>query len=501
MGKITKRNAHSTLLSTTLSILLANSSLSPTLASIPPKNIQPTPPGALQKNEENYTLGSGDIITIKTFEAPEYSGDFQIPVDSVINLPLIGTIFLYGLTLREASNLISSKYATVLKRPIVTVSLKRPRPVTISISGEVTRPGVYNIPLAVGSGFEPEIRYPTVAEAIKLADGFRLSADLTSIRLQRHLGNNPPQVIQINLKELLQTGNKRSNITLRDGDVIIVPATNNIEAVEARLASTANFAADTEKPRTIAILGAVKRPGTYVIIGGNTGSEIRTVGLPTITRALQLAKGIKSDADVRRIQVRRVTRDGKEQLLEVNLWKFLQNNETAQDIILQEGDTITVPIANKISPTEIGQLASSQFAPTEISVYVVGEVRVDSGGGDLIKLPSNATLNQAILAVGGFNTTRANKEAVELIRLNSNGTVFKRTIAVDFSKGMNETNNPLLQDNDIILVHRSSITAIVDSLDNTLRFSSSALGTIGVFIRALDVLDVFGIKVIRPGVN
>jgi polysaccharide biosynthesis/export protein len=96
---------------------------------------------------------------------------------------------------------------------------------------------------------------------------------------------------------------------------------------------------------------------------------------------------------------------------------------------------------------------------------VVGELRSNKNTYDLAP---NTTLNQAILLAGGFDPVRANKNSVDLIRLQPNGTVEKRTIGVDFSQGLNETNNPVLRNNDVIVVGRSGTTRVGDGLGSVL---------------------------------
>ena len=74
-------------------------------------------------------------------------------------------------------------------------------------------------------------------------------------------------------------------------------------------------------------------------------------------------------------------------------------------------------------------------------------------------------MSQGVLAVGGFNT-RASQNAVELVRLNSNGTATRTAINVDFEGGIDEVNNPLLRNNDVIIVGRSGLASFSDTLDS-----------------------------------
>jgi polysaccharide export outer membrane protein len=194
------------------------------------------------------------------------------------------------------------------------------------------------------------------------------------------------------------------------------------------------------------VVGEVARPGPYSVTGGGqgtggatgavTGRETGvatgggTGGPPTVTKAIQVAGGITSLADIRSITIRRTTRSGEARLINVDLWDLLRSGDLSEDVILQEGDTITIPTATVLDPAEANQLAGASFSPNTIVVNVVGEV--ERGGA--IPVPPNTPLNQAILAAGGFNV-RARKRSVELIRLNPNGTVEKRAIEVDLSSG------------------------------------------------------------------
>ena len=257
-----------------------------------------------------------------------------------------------------------------------------------------------------------------------------LAADVTQVQLRRKIGRSSEQTVTLNLKELIQTGRISQDITLRDGDTIVVPTATTFNLTDARNISSANFAADNTKPRTVSIIGEVRRPGSYLVsAGGTTGAPgqngANVVSVANITTAIQLAGGITPQADVRSLKIRRPTRSGTEQTIDINLWQLLQSGDVNQDIIVQDGDTIIVPTATEINVAEATQLATSTFSPTKITVGVVGEVK-KPGPVDLVP---NSSLNQALLAAGGFNDARAKSGSVDLIRLNPNGSVTKRRLS------------------------------------------------------------------------
>ncbi|MBE9259233.1 MULTISPECIES: polysaccharide biosynthesis/export family protein [Dolichospermum] len=428
----------------------------------------------------DYLLGGGDRIRVNVFEVPEYTGEYQVPPGGSINMPLIGSIPVSGLTTEQAADTIARRYARFLKRPLISVNLLSPRPINVFVAGEVTRPGAYTLSLEGGAGNNPGVQYPTVLAALTIAQGVTLAADVTQVQLRRKVGRSGEQTVSLNLKELTQTGRISQEITLRDGDTIIVPTAASLNVAEARNLFAANFAASQSSPRTVVVIGQVYRPGSYLVTAGNAGGAEgggAGGGLPTVMRSLQLAGGITSIADVRKIKLRRPTRTGTEQTIDINLWELLQSGDINQDIVVQDGDTIIIPTATDISAAESTQLATTTLSPNTIEVGVVGEVK----RAGAVRLQPNSSLNQALLAAGGFNDSRASKGTVELIRLNTNGTVTKRPIKVDLSKGINEETNPILRNNDVVVVDRNGLAKTGDRVNTVAGPLGTILGIIRLF--------------------
>ena len=457
----------------------------------------PAPPPASALLDESYTLGAGDLVQVDIFDAPEYSGQnarYQVLIDSTLNLPLVGSISVKGLTLRQAGKLITQKYLRFFQHPLTTVTLLTPRPLNITLTGEVNRPGSFPITLNQ-PGTTTSLTFPTLTSALKLAGGITQAADVKSIQISRARGNGTRQTLTVNLWQFLQTGDRSQDLTLRDGDSILIPTATRIDLAESAQLAEANFAADRSQPITIAVVGEVFRPGSYVVTGNTRTGTAGVPGVstqsnsdqtvkgpfPTVTRAIQIAGGIKPQADIRRIQVRRLTRNGTEQVVEVNLLKLLKDGDLRQDPILQAGDTITIPTTTQLTPAEASELASASFSPDTIRVNVVGEVKQPG----TVQVPPNTPLNQALLAAGGFDQRRANAKSVDLIRLNSDGTLIRREIAINFSQGINDSTNPAMQNNDIIVVGRSGITKFGDSVN-------SVLAPVGNVFSVFSVLRLFG---------
>ena len=415
--------------------------------------------------ETDYTLGAGDLIRLDIFQVEEYSGEYPVLVDGSISLPLVGKLNVTGFTLAEASDLVAGKYSTYLKRPVITVGLVTPRPLNVTVGGEVDNPGSYEVDLTETRSF------PTATDIVEQAGGIKTLADIRNIQITRKIKDRE-QTYTVNAWKLIEQG-RLDDLRLRDGDTIFIPTVDeiNLDEIERLAAAGATFGIGD--PIKIAIVGEVYRPGTYTVNNrvdntnqNNQGNQAnrnnnQTEALPPrLTDALALSGGIKPLANVREVEVKRETWDGKERSIRVDLWGLLQEGDENQDLILQEGDSIIIPQADALAAEESEQLAAANFSPGAIRVNVVGEV--NSPG--TIEVPPNTPLNQAILAAGGFDSSRARTGSVELVRLNPNGTVAKREIKVDFAQDIDEENNPVLQQNDVVIVSRSGAAGIGDAI-------------------------------------
>jgi polysaccharide biosynthesis/export protein len=297
-----------------------------------------------QFDAESYILGPGDVVVVEVFNQPDLSKPYRILNDGTVSLPMVGNIMVRGLTLRQASSAISTKYLKYFKRPNVTVRLEGNRPITIGIAGQVFRPGTYI------------------------------------------LGND----------------------------------------------------------------------------GSNTTTTVQTTRVPKVSFAVQTAGGVSPRADLRNVQVRRPQAGRPDMLINVDLWRMIDQGDLSQDVMLRDGDSIIIPEATAaLTPAEQTRLAMTTLAPATINVNVVGEVRVPG----LKQLTPNTPFNNAIMAAGGLTPTRGNVKNVTLIRLNMDGTVTQQVIAFNPALGINAEGNPTLQNNDVIVVNRTGLARFNDNFN------------------------------------
>jgi protein involved in polysaccharide export with SLBB domain len=414
--------------------------------------MSPTPsvptPGNLVNNNESYILGPGDIIQTNFFNVPEYNGTVQVMPDGTVNLPVVGSVTVSGMTLKQAGEAIGAQYASELNYLVVSVSLVQPRPLQIALVGEIAQPGLYSIAANAGGQF------PAVVQAIQTAGGATQAANLQQVEIRRRDQAGRVRTMTVNLLALLQQGDLSQNSLLQDGDVIFIPAATEIRLADANQLAISNLRSTTDIPLDVSVVGEVLRPGPYRMEGGG--------GRSTLVQAIQQAGGFTPSADLSQIQLRRKTRQGTEQVVNINLWQVLQTGDLEQDLVLQQGDTVMIPTARELTATETAALTGSSLSTGSIRVNILGEV--ESPGAQ--ELQANTTLNQALLSAGGFNGRARGK--VKLIRFNPNGTLAQQEINIDLTQELNSATNPILRNNDVILVGRSTGARLRDTLSEVL---------------------------------
>ncbi|MEB3360073.1 MAG: SLBB domain-containing protein [Synechococcales bacterium] len=257
-----------------------------------------------------------------------------------------------------------------------------------------------------------------------------------------------------------------------------------VETLYGRYIRVPSVTFDLQRARSlqVAIAGEVRRPGSYpLVIDPQPREGASSPTVPTVTWAIQTAGGITETANIRDIQVYRPNPQNPTQgeWIQVDLWQLIQAGDLSQDLPLRDGDSIVVPEATELSPGDALTIATANFSPDTINIYVAGQVN----NPGLIELTPNTTLNQALLAAGG-PTAEASRR-VTLVRLNPNGSVTERRIRVDYDEGVNDETNPALRNNDAILVGRSTLSRVTDTIGTAFSPFASFLNV----FRIVDIID------------
>lgn len=300
-------------------------SFSPLLAASPPQvaAAQPSAPlvdSTSQVYADLYVLGPGDSLTLTFLDpsAASIGGPVNILPDGTSTLALLGSVQLTGLTIGQATRWLTSLYSKQLVRPQLFLTLTNPRPVKVTVIGEVERPGLY--PLA---------SLATPVLAIQTAGGITLNSDIRRVLLRRRAGADGSQKQTVlDLAQLFQFGNQRQNPILFDGDTLIVGRTEEVVPQEILQLGATNLA-----PASISVnvIGEVKAPGT-LSLPANT---------PLLEAIFRAGGPVQWRANRRNIELVRLNRNGTTSR-EVFNYKDNQNISKGLNPPLRNGDTIIV---------------------------------------------------------------------------------------------------------------------------------------------------------------
>ena len=208
------------------------------------------------------------------------------------------------------------------------------------------------------------------------------------------------------------------------------------------------------RPIKISIIGEVIRPGIYKL-------PSNTNDLPTVITAIEEAGGISKFADLTDIKLRRRLPgdDLKYKETSLNFKDLLFNGEHFQNPYLFDGDILAIQKVKKIDK-EILRFNSTTLSPKTITVNFLGEI---SKPGTK-ELDSNTTLIDGILAAGGPRRWRSNYGYVEILRINRNGSAFRKRYKINLSQNYSERNNPVLNDGDSVWIRRNSFAKTTDTI-------------------------------------
>jgi polysaccharide biosynthesis/export protein len=252
-------------------------------------------------------------------QRPDLSFQAAINPEGNVFVPQLGTVSLQGLSIEEAQEKIRLGLSRILVDPVVSVSLSGPRPVQVTISGEVSRPGIYPI----GS------TSPRVADALLVAGGSTLTADLRQVQVRRRLIDGSIISQNIDLYATLQNGGSLPNLRLQDGDAIIVPRRE--------------VGTDDGYDRNLVARSSLAVPQIRVRILNYAAGGIATQILPNGSTFIDALSGVSPEnANVREIALVRFDPErGKAVTQRLDAKKALAG-DLSQNVALQDNDVIVV---------------------------------------------------------------------------------------------------------------------------------------------------------------
>jgi len=224
----------------------------------------------------------------------------------------------------------------------------------------------------------------------------------------------------------------------------------------------------------VTILGAVERPGFYPLAD------------PSVATALLTAGGATQTSDLRDIQVQRqLRRQGGivQETVNVDLFTPLKEGGPLPDVRLEDGDVLVIP---ELDPNELDEYDSFLVARSTLAQPVINVRFLNYAGGrggvGTLNLNNGSSFLDAITVLG-VNPDNANLGDVALIRYDPE-TGRAITVSLDAKSAIlgDITQDPPLQDNDVVVVGRNLIGRLSFALQTITRPFRDVFG----FTRFLD---------------
>lgn len=169
----------------------------------------PTPQPTTQYPD--YLAGAPDQLAVTILPEPLIQDTVVVRPDGKITVQLVGDVQAGGRTLPEIAEDIEKRIRKFKRGAVVTVQLMAAQSSSITVIGEVGSPAAF-----------PLNKQMRVAEALGFVGDTTFLANDDEIRVVR--AGNPTEVILVDL-DAIRSGDLRTNVQLRGGDIVYVPPT------------------------------------------------------------------------------------------------------------------------------------------------------------------------------------------------------------------------------------------------------------------------------------
>ena len=169
-------------------------------------------PAAPSPTEREYVIQPGDTISVRVWGQDNLSARGKVRPDGKISVPFVNDVQAAGSTPEALAKKIQTGLKDFLVNPVVTVTLDEPRPLQVSVLGEVARPGTFVLDQSAG-----------VLQAIAMAGGMTPFANRDSIMVIRQQADGrSPKRIRFTYSGLTQLQGRAATFRLLGGDVVVV---------------------------------------------------------------------------------------------------------------------------------------------------------------------------------------------------------------------------------------------------------------------------------------
>lgn len=169
--------------------------------------------GAAHAAESDYVIGPGDVIRVLVYQQPDMTLETRVTDSGNISYPLLGTIKLGGLTVREAETKIAQglRDGNYFKQPQVSIVVTDIKSSQVSVLGAVSRAGRYPL----------ELNNTKLSYILAMAGGTIVNGSSDIVVLMGTRGGKPFRK-EIDVPLIFAANNPSEDPVLQNGDTIYV---------------------------------------------------------------------------------------------------------------------------------------------------------------------------------------------------------------------------------------------------------------------------------------
>jgi len=167
--------------------------------------------------EDAYYIGIGDLLEIAVWKNPDLTVTVPVRPDGRVSVPLLGDVQAAGMTPLALKLALTEGFRQYVTAPGVSVVIKEINSQKVFITGEVAKPGAYDM--------RPHTK---LMQALALAGGLTPYAKGRVIVLRDHSGgqdgkDGKDRRFEMDLASIVRGKHPEDNIALEAGDTLIFP--------------------------------------------------------------------------------------------------------------------------------------------------------------------------------------------------------------------------------------------------------------------------------------
>lgn len=334
---------------------------------------------------QDYVIGTGDELQVRGWGMVDIDVSATVDRSGAIFIPRVGSVKVSGVQYKDLQGYLKKAVGKIYNNFELTASIAQTRAVQIYVVGHAVRPGTYTLSAM-----------STLLNALFTSGGPDATGSMRNIQLKR----GAQTISTFDLYDMLSKGDKSSDMTLRDGDVIYIPEVGPL----------------------VALTGNVKQPAIFELKNNTNLADV--VGW---------AGGFDSAAETKQVIVE----------------KNVDNKyATVAELVAERG--ISSQLASiPVKPTDVLRVFAPGAVPVEAQIQneyvrIGGEAR-QSG---IFLLKKGETLRELISRVGGANengylyATQLNRESVrrqQQLKLDEVANRFERDLESNATQRISST--------------------------------------------------------------